>query len=114
MAMRSYQAAWNMFRKVHNTGTPKFHKKRYEEKYQTCGKYSNKKKPVNMWTGSIRFVDNKHINLPKLGIIRVSGDRKSTRLNSSHVSISYAVFCLKKKTNGWGEVVTDQRWEHVR
>src|SRR5207249_7116826 len=27
-------------------------------------------------------------------------DRKSTRLNSSHVSISYAVFCLKKKNNG--------------
>src|SRR5699024_11721680 len=26
-----------------------------------------------------------------------SGDRKSTRLNSSHVSISYAVFCLKTK-----------------
>src|SRR5690554_6810051 len=28
------------------------------------------------------------------------GDRKSTRLNSSHVRISYAVFCLKKKTAG--------------
>src|SRR5438876_5164866 len=27
------------------------------------------------------------------------GDRKSTRLNSSHPSISYAVFCLKKKKN---------------
>src|SRR5437660_8858459 len=27
----------------------------------------------------------------------VLGDRKSTRLNSSHVAISYAVFCLKKK-----------------
>src|SRR5690606_41717462 len=26
-----------------------------------------------------------------------TGDRKSTRLNSSHVKISYAVFCLKKK-----------------
>src|SRR5437773_7669693 len=26
------------------------------------------------------------------------GDRKSTRLNSSHITISYAVFCLKKKT----------------
>src|SRR5207253_11158343 len=26
------------------------------------------------------------------------GDRKSTRLNSSHVATSYAVFCLKKKT----------------
>src|SRR5690348_17494581 len=28
---------------------------------------------------------------------RLVGDRKSTRLNSSHPSISYAVFCLKKK-----------------
>src|SRR5690348_17499802 len=28
----------------------------------------------------------------------IGGDRKSTRLNSSHPSISYAVFCLKKKT----------------
>src|SRR5699024_11629387 len=30
-------------------------------------------------------------------IVIDAGDRKSTRLNSSHVSISYAVFCLKKK-----------------
>src|SRR5690606_41687120 len=30
---------------------------------------------------------------------RAAGDRKSTRLNSSHVKISYAVFCLKKKKN---------------
>src|SRR5437870_8998715 len=29
------------------------------------------------------------------------GDRKSTRLNSSHVAISYAVFCLKKKKWKW-------------
>src|SRR3712207_8609359 len=28
-----------------------------------------------------------------------TGDRKSTRLNSSHANISYAVFCLKKKKN---------------
>src|SRR3712207_7642667 len=27
----------------------------------------------------------------------IAGDRKSTRLNSSHANISYAVFCLKKK-----------------
>src|SRR5690606_40515541 len=32
---------------------------------------------------------------PSLGVL----DRKSTRLNSSHVKISYAVFCLKKKKN---------------
>src|SRR5699024_11530083 len=43
--------------------------------------------------------------LMDLGLPGISGlqsteriDRKSTRLNSSHVSISYAVFCLKKKT----------------
>src|SRR2546426_6606210 len=30
---------------------------------------------------------------------RRRGDRKSTRLNSSHLVISYAVFCLKKKKN---------------
>src|SRR2546426_2631565 len=35
-----------------------------------------------------------------LGAAAVAGiDRKSTRLNSSHLVISYAVFCLKKKTN---------------
>src|SRR3989442_3872007 len=31
--------------------------------------------------------------------VRPEADRKSTRLNSSHVRISYAVFCLKKKKN---------------
>src|SRR5690606_41248201 len=31
--------------------------------------------------------------------MRLRRDRKSTRLNSSHVKISYAVFCLKKKNN---------------
>src|SRR5690606_41663312 len=33
----------------------------------------------------------------KLEVVRPGQDRKSTRLNSSHVKISYAVFCLKKK-----------------
>src|SRR6266508_1923459 len=34
-------------------------------------------------------------------VATAKGDRKSTRLNSSHVAISYAVFCLKKKTNAY-------------
>src|SRR2546426_9318970 len=34
-----------------------------------------------------------------LAAVRALGDRNSTRLNSSHLVISYAVFCLKKKTN---------------
>src|SRR5262245_64763263 len=32
-----------------------------------------------------------------LTLDEIAGDRKSTRLNSSHLGISYAVFCLKKK-----------------
>src|SRR5439155_20105744 len=35
-------------------------------------------------------------------------DRKSTRLNSSHVAISYAVFCLKKKNDGVHKRDSDQ------
>src|SRR3712207_6861694 len=34
----------------------------------------------------------------------VAQDRKSTRLNSSHANISYAVFCLKKKKNSTEQV----------
>src|SRR5438874_8699582 len=34
-----------------------------------------------------------------IAVLREKLDRKSTRLNSSHVEISYAVFCLKKKNN---------------
>src|SRR5437773_5988613 len=36
-------------------------------------------------------------------------DRKSTRLNSSHITISYAVFCLKKKKKHY----TETRTQHI-
>src|SRR3712207_7353968 len=36
------------------------------------------------------------------------GDRKSTRLNSSHANISYAVFCLKKKKTTLNEAKLDE------
>src|SRR5258707_7215160 len=38
-----------------------------------------------------------HAPAPRSGAPDPSQDRKSTRLNSSHANISYAVFCLKKK-----------------
>src|SRR6266513_2525121 len=41
--------------------------------------------------------------------LRAHGDRKSTRLNSSHVSISYAVFCLKKKKKHQKETITTKK-----
>src|SRR5438876_9234727 len=50
------------------------------------------------------YYDPTHVHFRTLRVMnddRVAGerDRKSTRLNSSHPSISYAVFCLKKKNN---------------
>src|SRR3712207_7387033 len=51
-------------------------------------------------------VRHQRVDQPHAGLRRADGghpersavDRKSTRLNSSHANISYAVFCLKKKT----------------
>src|SRR5690348_18220674 len=40
---------------------------------------------------------NSHVDFHTKPVISCHIDRKSTRLNSSHPSISYAVFCLKKK-----------------
>src|SRR5256885_8026175 len=41
-------------------------------------------------------------------------DRKSTRLNSSHLVISYAVFCLKKKKKIYSTAIsTTCRWKHL-
>src|SRR3712207_7692880 len=45
-----------------------------------------------------RVVEREHLGPVGLVVARRRGvDRKSTRLNSSHANISYAVFCLKKK-----------------
>src|ERR1039457_7527489 len=44
------------------------------------------------------------VRLPELCL---QVDRKSTRLNSSHLVISYAVFCLKKKNHTQHHVITD-------
>src|SRR5437868_12915255 len=50
-------------------------------------------------TDRYRSFQQAGVVLGKIDIDPFEGeDRKSTRLNSSHVSISYAVFCLKKKT----------------
>src|SRR5437773_9742727 len=39
----------------------------------------------------------------------VTQDRKSTRLNSSHITISYAVFCLKKKNKTQNTIILAQK-----
>src|SRR5258708_7016163 len=44
-------------------------------------------------------ISSTHCKDASTSVLDVDEDRKSTRLNSSHQIISYAVFCLKKKTN---------------
>src|SRR5580698_11490825 len=63
----------------------------------TCIAFSiNRKMPVIKSCTS--FCEPKPSATPKMLALATSGpDRRSTRLNSSHMSISYAVFCLKKK-----------------
>src|SRR2546427_2432081 len=59
-----------------------------------------------LWAGQTveDIINNDYADLavplgPGKGFSGLGGDRKSTRLNSSHSQISYAVFCLKKKKN---------------
>src|SRR5258708_24803754 len=56
--------------------------------------------PRGLLRVSSSFGFGRHVIAPALSrlVERNPGDRKSTRLNSSHQIISYAVFCLKKKT----------------
>src|SRR5690625_6630968 len=57
---------------------------------------------ISMRTGNIDFNGSViiHGDVPSGFTVKAAGeDRKSTRLNSSHVAISYAVFCLKKQND---------------
>src|SRR5204862_4376964 len=60
------------------------------------------------------------INIPERAnwnLFRNNKDRKSTRLNSSHVESSYAVFCLKKKKSSGGAprtAASPPRWARMR
>src|SRR5437899_9410136 len=53
--------------------------------------------PGNVGTGAIKSARACEFHLAQNHLISSERDRKSTRLNSSHLGISYAVFCLKKK-----------------
>src|SRR5438445_6984645 len=46
--------------------------------------------------------------IKNVGFLGTGEDRKSTRLNSSHANISYAVFCLKKKKKNNKIIVCDE------
>src|SRR5690606_41952751 len=60
---------------------------------------SGLKDRLNKQSGSIAAAPKEVLAAERLSPppLTLTGDRKSTRLNSSHVKISYAVFCLEKK-----------------
>src|SRR3712207_7424937 len=54
-----------------------------------------------------RFAVGRHLRVrhaASLAVLRRDLDRKSTRLNSSHANISYAVFCLKKQNSRYAPI----------
>src|SRR5690606_41653974 len=68
---------------------------RFEKENPQADVYCVKSR-VSKFKNAVEFpMDGVLANLPRSYV--ENSDRKSTRLNSSHVKISYAVFCLKKK-----------------
>ncbi|NEF92922.1 RNA-guided endonuclease InsQ/TnpB family protein, partial [Ligilactobacillus murinus] len=72
--------------KVHKAGTPNYHKKSYRQSYQTNCQYG-KNKSMDMFSGSVRFIDKKHIQMPKLGKLRVSGSYRRILDKKSDIRI---------------------------
>src|SRR5690554_778708 len=80
----------------------------FEGNTDGCYLYSRHSSPSNLYLSEalakMEGTEAAHVCSSGMGAITgtlmhlcKNGDRKSTRLNSSHVRISYAVFCLKKK-----------------
>ncbi|WP_455390266.1 RNA-guided endonuclease InsQ/TnpB family protein [Lactiplantibacillus pentosus] len=93
-AIQNYRAAWNLFRKVHQSGVPVFHKRKTEQKYQTSCMYASKLNVANMVNGSVRLIDKCHLQLPKLGTMRFKGipdkifaRRHDTRIGTTTISM---------------------------
>lgn len=72
--IKNYNAAWKQFRKVVAAGIPSFHKKGYEQSYQTNAHYKDGAVCIN--DGNVYFFDKNHIRLPLLGRIRFAGSQK--------------------------------------
>ena len=73
-AIQNYRKAWNAFRKVHATDVPKFHQKSYHWRYQTNCQYPGQKNTL-LTNGTVCFLDNSHVKVPKIGLLRVAGSQ---------------------------------------
>src|SRR5258707_4344383 len=66
-------------------------------------------------TSAVSWIGNHGVRTSAVRSIgsRPAADRKSTRLNSSHANISYAVFCLKKKNENTGHRQVEVVQSHI-
>src|SRR2546430_1374903 len=87
--------------------------------YARCGIIVNVTPIEPEWRGRITLEISNTTPLPAKiyaneGIAQLILDRKSTRLNSSHSQISYAVFCLKQKTHNAQSIYQQSRAIHIK
>src|SRR3712207_8699728 len=73
----------------------------YTTLFRSWAQAGDRTKPADEVEGSAKLDTDAAAEerAPTTASTRGAADRKSTRLNSSHANISYAVFCLKKKIN---------------
>ncbi|WP_155286990.1 RNA-guided endonuclease InsQ/TnpB family protein [Lacticaseibacillus zhaodongensis] len=95
-ARRAYQSAWRLFRQVHRSGVPVFHRKRADGSYQLPTRYTKSK--IGLMEGSNRFIDKKHVVLSGLGKIRVSGSQK--RLFNDAENIRVGTITIRRDATG--------------
>ena len=99
-AKQNYSKAWNLYRKVYNISPPNYHKKDYEEKYQTNAQYNKKKIDIpTMDNGSCRFFKN-HVVLPCLGKIRYKGSAKMLQKLFNMEEVRIGTITITKDTCG--------------
>lgn len=79
-AIRAYQSAWNLYRKVGNHKPPNFHKKSSGGSFRLSNRYPKKLRPNgearSLFNGLVRFLDKDYMQVPYIGRIRVSGSHR--------------------------------------
>src|SRR5690625_5499622 len=93
----------NLFRSAEKNAEEAEDKADTDKKEKKVDKKSKDKKKNKKTKKKSDKKDKKENDKTHKYTINIKEDRKSTRLNSSHVAISYAVFCLKKKNEKTGD-----------
>ena len=89
-ALQNYIKAWNNYKKNPNSKVPTFHKKTYEEKYQTNPHY------YKNGECNVRILDKNHIALPILGKIRFNGSKKMIDLLLNKKDYRFGTITISK------------------